>query len=129
MSGGLGTETERRLGWGAYGCLGLFCRGPQEAFSRMKTPAWEALVNSSYYYDARAEEVLVIAEQTNDQWCAQMLVAISEDYRRLADQRRNVEAQKANLAQPIDTEDGLSRDQRINGDLGNGTFDDFETGG
>lgn len=128
MSGGLGTEAEHRLGWGAYGCLGLFCRGPREAFWRMKTPPWEALVNSSFYYDARAEEVLVIADQTNDQWCAQMLVAISEDYRRLAEQRRQIEAQRAQLAVPIETAESPSPRLR-DGGLGDGSFDDFETGG
>jgi len=41
-------------------------------------------VHSAAYYESRAEEVRTIAEMMTDPWCRKVLLAVADDYLRLA---------------------------------------------
>ncbi len=62
----------------------------------MKT-AWAAAVRGVGYYEMRAEEVRVRAEQTRAPWCRRVLLGVVEDYVRLAGDALTVERQREKL--------------------------------
>ena len=52
----------------------------------MGQTAYMRTVRSSSYYEERALEVQIIAEETRDPWCRKVLNGIADDYIRLAGQ-------------------------------------------
>ena len=50
----------------------------------MAHSAHYSAVHSAAYYESRAEEVRTIAEMMTDPWCRKVLLAVADDYVRLA---------------------------------------------